>query len=179
MKRILALYAHPSPRSSYLNAYLMQRLSALPNVVVRDLYHLYPNFYIDTAAEQEHLLNSDIVLMQFPVRWFNVPSIIREWQDSVLTPGFAFGKGGTALAGKEFMITASTGGDVTSYAEDQPHGAHIDTYLTPLKQTATFCGMKILPSFIVHAARGLNTSERAKIADKYIDQLTALTRERE
>lgn len=179
MKRILALYAHPNPRSSYLNTYLIQRLAALPNVVVRDLYQLYPNFYIDAAVEQEHLINSDVVLMQFPVRWFSVPSIIREWQDSVLTPGFAFGKGGTALEGKEFMIAASTGGDVTSYAEGQPHGAHIDTYLTPLIQTATFCGMKILPSFIVYAARSLNTAERTGIADKYVNQLTALTQEQE
>ncbi|WP_417466008.1 NAD(P)H-dependent oxidoreductase [Kordiimonas sp.] len=179
MKRILVLYAHPSPRGSYLNAYLMQRLSTLPNVLVRDLYQLYPNFYVDAAVEQEHLVNSDIVLMQFPVRWFNVPSILREWQDSVLTPGFAFGQGGTALKGKEFMIAASTGGEVTSYAEAQPHGGHIDTYLTPLNQTATFCGMKLLPSFVVHAARSLNTKERSAIADQYIERLNAIAREKE
>ncbi|WP_417451466.1 NAD(P)H-dependent oxidoreductase [Kordiimonas sp.] len=175
MKHILLLYAHPTPRGSYLNRYLVESLRKIPNCEVRDLYQLYPDFYVDTAREQECLSRADVVVMQFPIRWFNVPSIIREWQDSVLTKGFAFGDGGDALKGKRFMAAVSTGGQAYSYGHEKPHGAVIDAYLAPLVQTAVFCGMEVVKPFVVHGARDLDATQREQVARDYVDRLTALT----
>jgi len=167
MTQTLLLYAHPAPRGSYLNRYLVEEASGLPGVHVRDLYQLYPDFYIDAAEEQQHLLNAELVLMQFPIRWFNVPSIIREWQDHVLTRGFAFGPGGTALHGKRFSVIVTTGGQVSSYGAGEPHGAPIETYLEPVMQTARFCGMHVEPAFVLHGARDLDLTERADARERY------------
>ncbi|WP_262692909.1 NAD(P)H-dependent oxidoreductase [Kordiimonas aestuarii] len=175
MRHLLLIYAHPTPRGSYLNRYLTERLGDMPNVELRDLYQLYPDFYIDAAQEQESLGRADVVVMQFPIRWFSVPSIIREWQDSVLTKGFAFGPGGNALKGKRFMAAVSTGGQERSYEQGEPHGAGIDAYLAPVVQTAVFCGMEVVEPFVVHGARDLDTRKRDDVAQAYMERLRALT----
>lgn len=174
MTQILLLYAHPTPRGSYLNRYLADRVEEIPSLHLRDLYQLYPDFYIDTAEEQRHLREADLVLMQFPIRWFSVPAILREWQDNVLTKGFAFGPGGTALRGKRFSAIVTTGAQASSYETNQPHGAPIEAYLAPVMQTASFCGMQVEPAFVLHGARDLDGAERAEACDQYLDYIRRL-----
>ena len=174
MTRLLLLYAHPTPRGSYLNRYLVNGLKDMPGLVVRDLYQLYPDLYIDSAEEQKHLGAADMVVMQFPIRWFSIPSILREWQDHVLTKGFAFGPGGRALEGKRFSVIVTTGAQETSYAPGKPHGAPIETYLAPLMQTALFCGMRAEPGYIIHGARDLDIAARMAVRERYIAHLRAL-----
>ena len=178
MKRILVLFAHPSPRRSKLNQRLVARLQAVPNVIIRDLYELYPDFHINVAAEQALLRQADLVVMQFPIHWFGAPAIIREWQDSVLTAGFAFGPGGDALKGKNFMLVVSTGGGAASYCEGRPHGAAIESYLLPYEQTAVFCGMTPACPFIVHAARGISVEAMAETADDLANRMMQLAQDR-
>ncbi|WP_020400453.1 NAD(P)H-dependent oxidoreductase [Kordiimonas gwangyangensis] len=174
MSKLLLLYAHPTPRGSYLNRHLIDAVPANEGVVVRDLYQLYPDFYIDTGEEQRHLVAAETVIMQFPIRWFSVPSILREWQDHVLTKGFAFGHGGHALHGKRFSAIVTTGAQHTSYVPGKPHGAPIETYLEPLMQTARFCGMKPEPAFVVHGARDLSAQARDTARDRYVAHLRSL-----
>lgn len=49
---ILIIYAHPYPRHSHANQRLLQAVRDLPEVEVRSLYELYPDFNIDINAEQ-------------------------------------------------------------------------------------------------------------------------------
>ena len=51
----LILYAHPYPHRSRGCAALVGAVSDLPEVRVRGLYDLYPDFDIDVAAEQDAL----------------------------------------------------------------------------------------------------------------------------
>jgi putative NADPH-quinone reductase len=171
MTQTLLLYAHPAPRGSYLNRYLVEKAVGLPGLRVRDLYQLYPDFYIDAAEERRSLLDADLVLMQFPIRWFSVPSIIREWQDHVLARGFAFGPGGTALHGKRFSVIVTTGGQAASYSAGEPHGAPIEAYLEPVMQTARFCGMHVEPAFVLHGARDLDEGARAEAQERYLNYI--------
>lgn len=108
---------------------------------------------VDEQAEQEALLAADIVVMQFPVYWFSTPALLKEWQDVVLQNGFAYGKDGNALHGKQFMLAASSGADAASYSRGESHGALLVDYLSPLEMTGRFCGMDVLPAFISFNAR--------------------------
>lgn len=49
---ILIIYAHPYPDQSRVNQQMLQRASSHPDVVIRSLYDLYPDFDIDVEAEQ-------------------------------------------------------------------------------------------------------------------------------
>ena len=174
MKKITLIYAHPSPHKSRYNRSLMMMACALPYVEVRDLYEMYPSMLIDENTEQQALRESDAVVFQFPVYWFSAPSIIKEWQDTVLQNGFAYGNGGDALRGKKFMIAASTGGPQAAYNEGHSHGAIMSEYLKPIEMTARYCGMDVMEAFVSHDARSLDYEHvKARSAD-YCKALSAL-----
>ena len=83
----------------------------LPDMEVRSLYDLYPDFDIDVATEQAALVRADRVVWLHPVYWYSVPSMLKHWFDVVLLRGFAYGDGGTALAGKPCLWVPTAGGD--------------------------------------------------------------------
>ncbi|WP_262693155.1 NAD(P)H-dependent oxidoreductase [Kordiimonas aquimaris] len=174
MKKITLIYAHPSPHKSRYNRSLMMMACGLPYVEVRDLYELYPSMLIDEQAEQNALRDADALVFQFPIYWFSAPSIIKEWQDAVLQNGFAYGDGGNVLAGKKFMIAASTGGSQSAYNDEQSHGAPVADYLKPIEMTARYCGMDVVDAFVTHEARSLDYQDIKGFSAAYCKALSAL-----
>jgi glutathione-regulated potassium-efflux system ancillary protein KefG len=155
-RRILILYAHPGLPASRTNAKLVEAADALPQVTVRDLYRLYPNGVIDTRAEQQALLQADIIVSQYPFFWYSMPSLLKEWVDSVLDYGWAYGPGGDKLKDKPWLHAVTTGGNAQAYDSNAPNRYSISTYLAPQEQTAVLCHMPWLPPFVVHDANRLD-----------------------
>jgi len=176
MSELLLIYAHPSPNRSRVNAPMFHKASRLDEVEARDLYELYPDMYIDVQAEQEALLRADTIVFQFPVFWFSSPAILKEWQDSVLTSGFAYGQE-HALKGKKFMLAVTSGGSFDSYKEDAKHGAPIETYLAPFEQTARFCDMHPLNNFVVQDASTMDSEAVARTVQAYVKRLQSLVKD--
>ena len=104
MARLLVCYAHPGHKHSHVNKYMASAAAALDGITFVDLYSDYPRFDIDVDAEQQRLLDHDVILFQFPLFWYSTPSIVKEWQDLVLEHGFAYGKTGRALEGKRVIF---------------------------------------------------------------------------
>lgn len=176
MKRINLLFAHPAPGRSRLNRALRDVAMMTDGVEVRDLYEMYPAMYVDADAERKAVVDCDVLVFQFPIYWFSSPAILKEWQDTVLSSGFAFGPGGDALQGKQFMLAVSTGGQEASYTETRPHGAPLSAFLRPFEQTAKFCGMTLLEPFIVHGVNGMPSEIVKSHAAAFGERLTELVR---
>jgi putative NADPH-quinone reductase len=140
-EKILVVYAHSSPHTSRVNRRLAEAARSLPGVVVRDLYESYPDFHIDVAAEQALLTDAEAVVFVHPIQWYGMPALLKEWVDRVLTAGWAYGAGGTAMAGKRYWLVATAGSEERAYAQDGAHGCPFDAYLPPFRQTAALCGM--------------------------------------
>jgi glutathione-regulated potassium-efflux system ancillary protein KefF len=74
---VLVIVAHPQLEQSRANRRLMQAArnaataaeGAQPNIVVRDLYALYPDYLIDVAVEQALLARARLVVWQHPIHW--------------------------------------------------------------------------------------------------------------
>lgn len=177
MGKVLVLYAHPSSPQSKLNRHLAAAARELPDVLVRDLYEMYPNMFINAEDERKALLQTQTVVFQFPIYWFSAPAILKEWQDNVLAKGFAFGPNGNALHGKRFMVAVTTGADESSYEETKPHGAPLSVYLQPFEQTARFCGMTLLEPFVVHGVGDLGAEQIRQSVSEYASRLQRLTQE--
>jgi glutathione-regulated potassium-efflux system ancillary protein KefF len=160
-KRILILYAHPTPHHSRVNRRLVEAAQAVPNVRVHNLYETYPDFYIDTQREQALLADADLIVFQHPIQWYSMPSLLKEWVDVVLEYGWAYGPEGTALRGKDFWLVATTGSVEESYQAGGYHGHEFPAFLPPIQQTALLCGMRWLPPLILHGAQ--------KVDDAVID----------
>lgn len=148
---VLILFAHPTIQKSRINRVLIEAVRNLPGVTFRDLYEEYPDQMIDVKKEQELLLTHDTVVFQHPFYWYSTPAILKEWMDLTLEYGFAYGEGGTALRGKNWVHAITTGGDEAAYSGRGSNRFTIEEFMRPLEQSAALCGMKFLPPFLTHA----------------------------
>ena len=92
----LILVFHPHLKDgSRVNARLLAELTAQgeDDIIVRDEYAEYPNFSVNADKE------------------------LKEWEDEVITAGWAYG-GGHALKGKELKLVVTTGSDAAKYRKD-------------------------------------------------------------
>ncbi|GAA4337073.1 glutathione-regulated potassium-efflux system oxidoreductase KefF [Variovorax defluvii] len=150
---IYVLAAHPHWRDSRVNRQLLQAARGVPGVDVNDLYGTYPDFAIDVQAEQARLARADLLVLLHPIQWYTMPPLQKLWLDDVLSYGWAYGRGGRALRGKDCWLVATTGGSEESYHPQHYNRYFFDAFLPPYEQTAALCGMRFLPPLIFHGAR--------------------------
>lgn len=152
MASVLVLYAHPAPHKSRINRRLAAAAREVQGVTFRDLYELYPDFLIDVEEEQKLLKAHDIIVLQHPFYWYSAPALVKEYLDLVLTYGWAYGEGGTALQGKILLHAISAGGSEEFYCSQGRNRFTIRQLLAPFDQTAFLCGMRYLAPHVIHGA---------------------------
>lgn len=150
--RICVLAAHPNWRESRVNRRLLEAARGVAGTRVRDLYALYPDYDIDVAAEQAGAEAAALIVLLHPIQWYSMPALMKLWVDEVLTYGWAYGHGGTALQGKDVWLVATTGGPESSYHPQSYNRYFFDAFLPPYEQTAALCGMRFLPPLMLHGA---------------------------
>lgn len=173
---VLLIHAHPYPSHSRAGRALLSVARDVSGVAVRSLYDLYPQFDIDVPAEQAALSAADVIVWLHPIYWYSVPGLLKHWFDVVLARGWAYGKGGNALRGKQCLWAATTGGDELAYTSEGLHKTPFPAFHTPIEMTARFCGMEWLEPFIVHGAHTVSDPELQKAAHAFSARLEALTR---
>ena len=144
MSKVLINYGHRRPQDSRFNSRLADAVRDLPNVSFNDLGTRYPDLHIDGERERQLLLTHDVLVLQFPFYWYHTPAIIKEWQDEVLSFGFAYGPGGDQLKGKAMMVAMTTGGPAEAYQHGGYNSYTFDELLLPLHATANLTGMNWL-----------------------------------
>jgi glutathione-regulated potassium-efflux system ancillary protein KefG len=152
---LLILFAHPALERSRINRRLVEAVRDLQGVTLNDLYEAYPEFDVDVAREQELLAAHDLIVFQHPFYWYSTPALLKQWEDLVLTHGWAYGDGGTALAGKTALSAVTCGGRESTYRPDGFNRHTVRQLLAPIEQTTRLCGMEYLPPFVVHGTHGM------------------------
>ena len=168
---ILVITAHPYPQHSRAGRALLNAVRELPEVQVRSLYDMYPDFDIDVEAEQAALLGATLVVWLHPIYWYSVPGMLKHWFDVVLTRGWAYGSGGEALRGKACLWVATTGGTPETYTPAGAHHRPFTDFIAPIEQTARFCGMHWLEPVTVHGAHVVSDAELALAAAAFRQRL--------
>ncbi|CNJ11593.1 NAD(P)H dehydrogenase (Quinone) [Yersinia aldovae ATCC 35236] len=172
MSRILVLTAHRTPDESRINRRLIEALRPLPTVTVHELIREYPDFQIDVAREQELLESHDVIVMMFPFYWYSSPAILSEWQDAVLTYGFAYGSSGDKLQGKPLQLVVSTGGKAQDYTPQGYNRYPALDLLLPFHAMANLTGMDYLPPFLVQGANEMPEDT----LDRYVQGVVGLVK---
>ncbi len=130
--RILAVYAHPSPKSfnrSILEAVLDEAKAKGHVVSVLDLYAMKFNPVLsdhdmeefnrgktpsDIQKMQDEVSAANVVVYIHPLWWFAMPAILKGWIDRVFSYGFAYGHDSRGvkplLAGKKAILINTAGG---------------------------------------------------------------------
>ncbi|HNJ84673.1 MAG TPA: NAD(P)H-dependent oxidoreductase [Piscinibacter sp.] len=173
---VLVLAAHPQMEQSRINRAMLQAAAGAAaasngRIELRDLYALYPDYFIDSAAERARLAAARLVVMQCPVHWYSLPPLLKLWLDEVLAFGWAYGPGGTALQGKDLWLALSTGGSQQAYSPEGYNRYFFDAFLPPMEQTAALCGMRFLPPLVLHGAHHAGEAEVAAHAALYAERL--------
>jgi glutathione-regulated potassium-efflux system ancillary protein KefG len=171
---VLIIFAHPALERSRVHYRLLKVAKQVAGVTCRDLYQIYPDFMVDSKLEQGFLKEHEIILFQYPMYWYSSPALLKEWQDIVLEPGFAYGNGGNALAGKVFSSVISAGGSRAAYQLGGVNQFTIPELLRPLEQTAKLCQMHYVQPFMIHDANELSEAQIDAYAEHYRDLLTRL-----
>jgi glutathione-regulated potassium-efflux system ancillary protein KefF len=182
--RIVVLCAHPQLEHSRVTRALARaaagadlpqiaRGKVLPQIDVRDLYALYPDYLIDVAAEQAALAAADLLVWLHPVHWYGMTPLLKLWADEVLAFGWAYGPGGTALRGKDLWLVVSTGGSADAYRPDGLNRYFFDAFLPPYEQTAQLVGLRFLPPLVLHGAHRLSDGDVEAHVRTFVSRLAS------
>jgi len=164
---ISLVHAHPYPARSRANAALLAAVRDLPNIEVRSLYAMYPDFDIDAPAERGAIGRATAIVLLHPLYWYTTPALLKHWFDVVLTKGFAYGEGGTALHGKTCLWAVTTGGDDQAFSEPGRHHRELAAFQPVVEQTVRYCGMTWAAPFVVHGAHQISEAELAQAAQGF------------
>ncbi|MER7517888.1 NAD(P)H-dependent oxidoreductase [Streptomyces sp. NPDC126499] len=134
----------------------------------------------DVAAEQEKLLWSDALVLQFPMWWFSVPAILKGWIDRVFTNGFAYGPSVPppysegALGGRRALVSVTIGARGTAFSDRGIHG-DLGSVLHPVQHGLLwFTGIRPLEPFAVYGTVDLSEERFAAAKEAYARRLDGL-----
>ncbi|WP_379151592.1 NAD(P)H-dependent oxidoreductase [Paenibacillus sp. sgz5001063] len=161
----LVIVAHPHLETSRINKRLTAEIERMGNVTVHRLYESNPDEKIDVPREQALLLAHERIVLQFPFYWYSSPSLLKKWMDEVFEHGWAHGRGGDKLKGKELMIAISSGGAQGMYQAGGFHNYSYSELLRPFQQTANLTGMIYRQPFVVSGIR--------EVSDELLEQYAA------
>lgn len=168
----MVVFAHGIFENSKVNKRWLEELKKDGRVTINNLNERYPDEVIDKEKEQKLLLEHDRIVFQYPFHWYNIPALMRKWQNLVLEYGWAFGPNGDALKGKEYVVAVSVGGPEESYQAGGYNTYSLSELLKPMQQTANLIGMKYLPIFKMHSAVIADDETLDKSAKDYLEHIT-------
>lgn len=152
--QLIIYLAHPFFEQSVANKEILSYIQKERGEYdLRNLCKLYPDFKIDVEREQQALMQSNVIVFQFPLFWYSVPAIIKQWMDQVLAHGFAFGTGGDKLNGKHLILSFTVGGKKESYTPLGYNHFRIEEFLRMFEQAAYLSGMHYEDPIYEHGMR--------------------------
>lgn len=175
MKKTLIIFNHPNFQNSIFNHALIEQAKKQEGVLVRHLDEIYGSDTkgFDIQKEQELLMEYERIIFQFPLYWFSTPAMLKAYEDEVLSYGFAYGKSGDKLVGKEFKAVVTIGAMEEAYQAGGWNDKSLNEILSPLQTMARFCGMTYTRAFTTFSttAKKFESQEIEKIATKYAQML--------
>jgi NAD(P)H dehydrogenase (quinone) len=103
----------------------------------------------DVKREIDKLRNADLVVFQFPIWWFSMPSILKGWLDRVFVYGLftsqqRYDKG--VFSGRRAIVSVTAGGPEPTFSHNGRNG-DLELILWPLHFTLHYMGYTVLPPF--------------------------------
>ena len=162
----LIILAHPNIEQSTANKTIVETLqNKVKDLEVRNIHQLYPNYQINVQEEQAALLRHELIILQYPMYWFNMPAILKLWFDEVFTYQFAYGSKGDKLKDKKLLTSLTIGQVEKNYSD---YDANIIDHLhQPVKLSALYSQMQYLTPVVLYGVSPV-TAEPNEIKAKAI-----------
>lgn len=179
MSQTLLLMFHRDIEKSVANAALFRAAQGIEGVTAIDVQARYPDgridMFTDAQVDAQLLLGADRIVLQFPLQWYATPSILKAWQDAVLTRMYyVFPQDeGERLAGTPLMVAATLGNVAEAYTRSGQNHYSVDEIFTPLKAMAHRCGLPWHKPHLTFSADKLDDAALAVAAQSYTRALQA------
>lgn len=170
--KTLVIIAHPKYDNSMTQAFLKSCQKDIDSVDLLVLDCEYPNYDFDVKKEQKRLIKYERIIFQFPLYWYSAPSILKKYQDDVLTRNFTYKDEYGCLDGKELGIVTTLGEPIHHYHDGGDEAFTIDEIMKPYHALAHKAGMKFLPIFSISQFNYLTEHGKVKLLVRYRSYLT-------
>lgn len=139
MKKTLVIIAHPFlAEKSVVNSAWRDAAQSLSHVTIHDIGSEYPEGVIDVAREQRLVEEHERIIFQFPLWWYAAPAILKQWFDTVVADGWAYGAGGDKMERKEIGVAVSCGGGENDFSETGTQRHTVGHYMDVFDGIAAF-----------------------------------------
>ncbi|AYK07950.1 NAD(P)H-dependent oxidoreductase [Brevibacillus laterosporus] len=171
--KVLVIVAHPNMEESVVNRAWIEEAKKHEAITVHELYKEYPDEQINVEAEQKLCEQHDRIVLQFPLYWYSSPSLLKKWQDTVLTHGWAYGTNGNNLHNKDLILAISTGSSEDKYRAGGLNQYSMSELLKPFQATSNFIGTTFLPAYIFHGVFQADEHTVQESAEEYVQYIVA------
>lgn len=151
--KTLVIVAHPDLVNSQVNKRWVEELNKYGDqFTVHELYKCYPDGKIDAKKEQALIEEHAGFVLQFPIYWFNCPSLLKEWLDTVFTQGWAFGPAATQLINRKVGLAVSAGIKEKNYKHEGRYHFTLEEILRPFEVVMNYVHADYQPLFSFYGA---------------------------
>jgi len=132
----------------------------------------------EIQSEQEKIKSSQLTLVQFPLYWYTVPGLLKNYMDTVWELNFAFKLPDEAFEkspladGRKVMLSLSTQTPKEKYQNGERRGP-MENFLHPIELAFKFIGYKTLPAFVTYNIEGKSPESLAPEKKRFIQHLSS------
>ena len=169
---VLVINGHPNLNNSFANKEILKLLAQKTDW---QMTHA-SDFAGDVKAEQQRLLEADLVVVQFPLYWSTFPSVMKEWIDQVFTYGFAFGPDGSQLKSKKLLFSITAGATAESYSESGFNFMPLENYQRAFEHAFKAAEMDVIDTIVTFEMNAIpeeggDVEKTIELAQQHADQI--------
>lgn len=179
MTNVLVVSGHTDLNDSVANKKILKEIEkSLPEAEIDYLSKLYPDYKIDKEAEQEKLVKADIIVLQYPIFWYGIPSLLKKWMEVTFEHGFSHGSSGDKLKGKKLIASFTSGAPEEIYHKNELVGYEIEDFFPSIKATCALCQIDfegfVYTGGVAYAIRETESDEIIRKATEHSKRLIEL-----
>ena len=165
MTKTLIIMSHSDVAQSSSQQFLLAAIKGEEQIQIRHLESILAeqeNNHFDKRIERACLQDADRIIFQFPLYWYQCPSVMKQWMDEVLTLNLS------QKAKKEFGIVVTVGAKQDRYTAGGSVGFGIEELLRPYQALANQLGWNYQTPFVVYQFQYLTETQKQQLLVDYL-----------
>lgn len=163
--------------NSVANKCILEKLEDTLNWAEFDyLCKEYPDYIFDIGKEQQKLLHADVIVFQYPLFWYAMPSILQKWIEDVFQHWFSHWRTWDKLTGKKLVLSITAWAPESAYEEDWLN--IFDRFVNPAKYLCKLCHMEyswaVVTYWVSYQQRKDHYDEIIQNANEHVNKLVNL-----
>ena len=165
MTKTLIIMSHPDVAQSSSQQFLLAAIKGEEQIQVRHLESILEeqeSEHFDKTLERACLQDADRIIFQFPLYWYQCPSVMKQWMDEVLTLNLS------QKVKKKFGIVVTVGAKQDRYTAGGSVGFGIEELLRPYQALANQLGWEYQTPFVIYQFQYLPEIQKQQLLVDYL-----------